>query len=112
MIHCTLLHFTSLHFRTSASTPTFAGMVSLVNFARLRAGLEPIGWLNPSLYKYSEYYANDITSGSNFCVATRREDVPPVCCDQGYFATKGWDPVTGIGSVDFARFLAFFSRDH
>lgn len=35
---------------TSASTPVFAGIVSLLNSNRMRAGLPPMGFLNPWLY--------------------------------------------------------------
>lgn len=36
---------------TSASAPIFAGVVSLLNDARLNAGKSPLGFLNPMLYK-------------------------------------------------------------
>ena len=36
---------------TSAACPTFAGVVSLVNAALLKAGKPPLGFLNPVLYK-------------------------------------------------------------
>lgn len=35
---------------TSASAPVFAGLVSLLNSNRLRAGKPPMGFLNPWLY--------------------------------------------------------------
>lgn len=35
---------------TSASAPTFAGVISLLNNARLKQGLPPMGFLNPWLY--------------------------------------------------------------
>lgn len=79
---------------TSASAPTVSAMVSLVNSARLDAGKSALGWINPSLYALQdEIVLNDITSGENNCVA-----VATVCCTQGFYATKGWDPVTGIGT--------------
>ena len=28
------------------------------------------------------------------------------CCDVAYYATEGWDPVTGLGSPDFGRLKA------
>lgn len=89
---------------TSASAPTFGGMVSLVNSKRLEAGKSALGWINPALYALSEAFVNDITAGSNFC------GVGEICCGQGFTATKGWDPVTGLGSVNYTAFeTAFFA---
>lgn len=36
----------------------------------------------------------DITEGSN-----------PNCGSTGFLASKGWDPVTGLGSPDFTKLL-------
>ena len=47
-----------------------------------------------------------MTEGENNCVA---EDA--FCCDEGFYATKGWDPATGFGSVDYARFEALLTAD-
>ncbi|GJE84527.1 tripeptidyl peptidase A [Phanerochaete sordida] len=74
---------------TSASCPTFAGFVALLNDARLRAGKPPLGFLNPLIYSLKSGF-NDITTGNN-----------PGCGTQGFNATKGWDPVTGLGTPNF-----------
>ena len=76
-----------------------AGMVALVNSARLAAGKSSLGWINPALYQLSASFAKDITEGANNCAANAR-----VCCGHGYSAMPGWDPVTGLGSVDFEAF--------
>lgn len=84
---------------TSASAPVFAGVISLINAARLDAGKSALGFLNPTLYSSeltSSY--NDVTEGHNKCTAGR------VCCDEGFEATQGWDPLTGFGSVDYSKF--------
>jgi tripeptidyl-peptidase-1 len=84
---------------TSASAPVFAGVASLINAARLESGKSALGFLNPALYSSdlaSSY--NDITEGHNKCTAGR------VCCDEGFYASSGWDPVTGLGSVDYSKF--------
>lgn len=96
---------------TSASTPVFSAMVSLVNTERLKSGLPSIGLLNRRLYENSQHFANDIITGSNFCTASRNHYSAPTCCNEGFYATKGWDPVTGVGSVDFAKFVAILSKD-
>ena len=41
---------------TSAATPVLAGMVSLINDARLEAGQPTLGFLNPFLYKNKEAF--------------------------------------------------------
>eukprot|EP01038_Epipyxis_sp_PR26KG_P005158 gene5158-7181_t len=93
----------SVIFGTSASSPVFAGMVSLVNSARLLAGKSTLGWINPTLYQYSSSFVNDITVGENNCVAKET-----VCCEQGFPAATGWDPSTGLGSVNFTSFKNLF----
>merc|ERR1719190_307556 len=49
---------------TSASTPAFAGMVSLINEAHLQAGKKPMGYLNPFLYQNADAFT-DVTIGTN-----------------------------------------------
>eukprot|EP01126_Amoeba_proteus_P007011 TRINITY_DN12484_c0_g1_i5.p1 TRINITY_DN12484_c0_g1~~TRINITY_DN12484_c0_g1_i5.p1 ORF type:complete len:649 (+),score=172.34 TRINITY_DN12484_c0_g1_i5:57-1949(+) len=80
---------------TSAATPTFTGIISLINDQRLNAGLPPLGFLNPKLYKISERHPGqafyDVTNGN-----TRTS------CSEGFPAGVGWDPTTGLGSPLFA----------
>ena len=68
---------------TSASSPTFASVVALLNDALLNAGKSPLGFLNPMLYSQGAAALNDITIGSN-----------PGCGAQGFPALEGWDPVS------------------
>ena len=35
---------------TSASSPTFAGIITLLNDARIAEGMPPLGFLNPLIY--------------------------------------------------------------
>ena len=86
---------------TSVSAPIVAGMISLVNAARFRAGGKPVGFLNPVLYANSSLFVNDITVGKNNCTRTTS------CCGQGFSAAPGWDPATGLGTLDFLRFKRF-----
>jgi len=89
---------------TSASSPVFAGVVSLVNAARLEAGKSALGFVNPALYSsgVSGGVYNDVTDGNNMCTAGR------VCCDEGFYCSSGWDPLTGFGSVDYSKFYDTF----
>ena len=49
---------------TSASSPAFAGLVSLLNEARFKAGKPQMGFLNPFLYANADAFT-DVTKGSN-----------------------------------------------
>ncbi|KDQ16562.1 hypothetical protein BOTBODRAFT_252534 [Botryobasidium botryosum FD-172 SS1] len=80
---------------TSASSPTFAGVISLVNDALIASGKPPLGFLNPWLYSGGYKALNDITSGNN-----------PGCGTAGFSAAQGWDPVTGFGTPDFKKIVA------
>jgi len=75
---------------TSASSPTFAGIVALLNDARIAVGKPPLGFLNPLIYSKGTAAFNDITIGSN-----------PGCGTQGFQCSVGWDPVTGLGTPNF-----------
>ena len=83
---------------TSASCPTLAGLISNINSDRIKINKGSLGWLNPTIYLYSNLFTNDITSGNNLCVAK------DICCPQGFFATPGWDPTTGLGSINYGNF--------
>ncbi|KAI9710709.1 MAG: vesicle formation at the endoplasmic reticulum [Bogoriella megaspora] len=87
---------------TSASSPTFAGIISLINGARLAAGSPPLGFLNPWLYDAGTASGfNDITTGrSTGCTNT------PVIRGASWNATAGWDAVTGLGTPNFPNLLA------
>lgn len=91
---------------TSASGPVMAGLVSLLNDARLNAGLAPLGLLNPFLYQSA---ANVSASFFDVVVGTNKDgDIQPKCgafptfCADGFTAQPGWDPVTGLGTPNWA----------
>jgi len=87
---------------TSAASPVFCGMVTLINGAREQNGKSPLGFLNPILYKVDKSVYNDVVSGINNCAAKTESE--PTCCKYGFTASKGWDPATGWGSLDFPLF--------
>lgn len=84
---------------TSASSPTFAAFVALVNSKRLSIGKSTLGYLNPAIYQYGKQFSNDVTVGNNKCTAG------VVCCAQGFYAAPGWDPTVGFGGVNFGKFF-------
>jgi tripeptidyl-peptidase-1 len=95
---------------TSASAPAFAGMVALVNAARLANNNATLGWINPSLYKYYQsFILNDITSGNN--LSGQKSGSSCNTCSQGFYTATGWDPVTGLGSINFENFYKTFTGE-
>lgn len=56
------------------------------------------------MYRFSDQFVNDITSGDNFCTAFSYR-----CCKLGFTATSGWDPVTGLGSIRYNDFFEAFA---
>ena len=84
---------------TSASSPTFAGLVSLLNEARLAAGKPEMGFLNPFLYANPAAFT-DIVNGTN--AHPRGQGMVPY----GFAAARGWDPATGLGTPLLDKLLA------
>lgn len=91
---------------TSASGPVMAGMLSLINDARLNAGLSTMGCVNPFLYAAANADPssfNDIVVGDN-----KSGDIQSKCspyatfCENGFQTAPGWDPVTGLGSPNIS----------
>lgn len=94
---------------TSCSAPAFAGLVSLLNDARIKAGKSSLGFLNPWLYSHPDAL-NDITvGGSTGCDGNARfggrPNGSPVVPYASWNATEGWDPVTGLGTPNFQKLL-------
>ena len=89
---------------TSAGAPSFAAMVALLNQYQVANHFQQQpgqGNINPNLYRLAQSVPSafhDVTSGDNIipCSGT------PDCANGslGYMAGPGYDPVTGLGSVD------------
>jgi tripeptidyl-peptidase-1 len=95
---------------TSAAAPVWAGIVALLNDARLRAGKPALGWLNPLLYAFGPEVLNDITSGFSIgCNGNNTQTnlaEPPgsgIVPGARWNATIGWDPTTGYGTPNFEK---------
>jgi len=105
---------------TSASTPSMAGVVALLN--QKLGG--PQGNLNPRLYALAATPSNGVfhdatpaSSGVTSCVIT----IPSLCNNSmpgptdlsgglaGYALTTGYDQVTGLGSINVANLLQQWS---
>jgi subtilase family serine protease len=96
----------SVHGGTSASAPTWAGIIAL---ADQYAGRH-LGFVNPAIYQIargSHYHEafHDITAGPANTAKFPHGTIT------GYRAGPGWDPVTGWGSPDAEVLVPLLSRD-
>ncbi|XP_046853613.1 tripeptidyl-peptidase 1-like [Xenia sp. Carnegie-2017] len=76
---------------TSASTPTVAGIIALINDIRLQNDEPPMGFLNPFLYSNLKSLYDPTTGYNDGCGEP----------DRGFYAFEGWDPVTGCGTPNY-----------
>ncbi|KAF2848021.1 subtilisin-like protein [Plenodomus tracheiphilus IPT5] len=94
---------------TSASAPAFAGVVALLNDARLRAKKPSLGFLNPLLYSNPDALNDVVLGKSTGCDGLARFHGPPngspVIPYASWNATSGWDPVSGLGTPNFPKLL-------
>jgi len=87
---------------TSLSTPMAASLFTMANQKLLQDGYRLLGYANPMLYWMADNCPeafHDVTIGDN----QSNEDGD--LCQYGYPAAAGWDPVTGLGSIQFAPFV-------
>jgi hypothetical protein len=95
---------------TSAGTPFFAGILALLNQQLVNSRVAQrtgLGNVNPRLYQLAQTTTgvfHDITSGSN--IVPCKAGTTGCNTDRyGYTATAGYDPVTGLGSLNVANFV-------
>lgn len=93
---------------TSAAAPTVAGILALLNDARFKAGKSSLGFINPLLYLIGASSLNDITGGGSVgCNGINGQTGQPtggaVIPYATWNSTIGWDPVTGLGTPNFAK---------
>jgi kumamolisin len=91
---------------TSLSSPVWAGLCALINEAREKAGLAPVGLLGPRIYQLIGTGAfNAMTVGSqNGAVFTSTST------NGAYGVGKDYNLVSGLGSPNFPALLAALSR--
>jgi len=80
---------------TSASTPTWGGIIALLNEVCLSAssGAKTLGFVNPLFYQNPAAFT-DITVGSNAVGENRAS---------GWKCEEGWDAATGLGTPKFDK---------
>merc|ERR1712054_328339 len=79
---------------TSCASPTAAALFSLLNDVRLQSGKSTLGFLSPLIYANTDAF-NDVTTGSSSGCGFFGND--------GWPAKKGWDAVTGVGTVNYEK---------
>jgi len=88
----------SLTCGTSEATPEFAAVVALAD----QVAGHPLGLVNPALYRLAARHAPgivDVTSGNNTVSFYQGTAAKPLMV-KGYPARKGYDLVTGVGTVN------------
>lgn len=96
---------------TSASSPVFAGMLTLLNHYLTSKGVQAqpgLGNVNPNLYRLASSTTgvfHDITAGNNIVPCLTGS---PNCPNgaMGFSAGPGYDQASGLGSVDVANLLS------
>lgn len=81
---------------TSAAAPVVAAILNRINEERIAVGKSTIGFVNPTLYAHPEVL-HDITVGNN-----------SGCGTPGFYASQGWDPVSGLGTPNYPAMLKLF----
>jgi len=93
---------------TSAATPSFAAIMTLLSQATNAGSL---GTINPKLYVLAASAPSpfhDITTGSNIVACQPGTPGCPTSApfQYGFEAGPGYDPVTGLGTVDAAKLVS------
>jgi subtilase family serine protease len=95
---------------TSCSAPVVAGLLSIINNALWKYHHLKLGFANPLLYYMYEKCPEcfqDVTDGYNWCTEE-------TCCSNktefGFEATKGYDPVSGLGTLHVKNILSFIKK--
>jgi hypothetical protein len=75
----------------------------LINADRVAKGKSTLGWINPALYQAKTPITRPLDVGENNCFAIFG------CCKQGFHGAEGWDPVSGLGIVDYTMMYNYFN---
>jgi len=93
---------------TSCSCPITAALFAILNGQVITKTGKPLGFLNPIIYQMAVAQPDaftDITVGNNICT----ENGCASSC-KGFYATKGWDPVTGWGTPVFNNMQTYIGK--
>jgi uncharacterized protein (TIGR03437 family) len=96
---------------TSASAPSLAGIIALLNQYQVAKGFQAqpgLGNINPQLYRLAQSAPSafhDVTAGDNI-VPCRQGSPDCLTGSFGYQTGPGYDMATGLGSIDANNFVA------
>eukprot|EP00026_Physarum_polycephalum_P002529 Phypoly_transcript_02536.p1 GENE.Phypoly_transcript_02536~~Phypoly_transcript_02536.p1 ORF type:complete len:559 (+),score=75.66 Phypoly_transcript_02536:150-1826(+) len=82
---------------TSCATPTFSGVISLVNDVRLQKGQPALGFLNPLFYQ--------LGGNKSLAFTDMLQGFNPGCDTNGFPAVPGWEPSGGWGSPNYLELI-------
>jgi tripeptidyl-peptidase-1 len=79
-------------------------MVALLNDVRFSQGKSAMGFLNPLLYSKgpANGFFDDITTGNN---------ADGHLLGEGWEATTGWDPCSGLGNPSLDKMIAYVANE-
>jgi kumamolisin len=90
---------------TSAAAPLYAGLIATINAALL----DPVGYLNPTLYALGGQVFHDINDGRDNSI-TFINGTGATVTSPGYRSGPGWDACTGLGRVNGSLLLSSLHR--
>jgi len=91
---------------TSAASPSFTTVISLLNEIQMSSGKKPLGFLNPWLYTNAASMMQPVESGCNAGCESNQGGT-------GFCAIKGqgtWSPVSGLGVPDFPKMVKMLPK--
>jgi tripeptidyl-peptidase-1 len=94
---------------TSASTPIWAGVLTLINDFLISNNEAPLGFPNPLLYQMAAKQPNTfnkVLSGNNSCTEEN-------CCKYGFVVNPagGWNPATGLGTPNYLNIISYLQNE-
>ena len=97
---------------TSCSAPVMGSIVARLNQYQKLRNKPRLGFLNPLLYSMDASVFTDIVEGDNWSTedmeCMNRTDGGS---DWGYKASKGWDPVYGLGTPNVEKILDWLNKN-
>ncbi|OAA73082.1 Peptidase S8/S53, subtilisin/kexin/sedolisin [Akanthomyces lecanii RCEF 1005] len=95
---------------TSMSAPIVASIFNRINDVRMNAGKGPIGFANPALYDAASIdgFYNDVTEGDQSLGGIFSDRGFSACGNNGFSAVQGWDPVSGLGTPNYEKWVKYF----
>ena len=91
-----------INYTSVTSATILAGLISNINAVRISIGKGSIGWMNHVLYMKNSSFLKDVILDNNRC------NGQDACCNEGHDVGPGWDPASGLGSLNYGQFHEVF----